>query len=398
MTVYTDPKRRHDFVLLFDVTDGNPNGDPDGGNLPRTDPETLQGLVTDVALKRKVRNYVEIVAPETDREAELKIFVEHHGVLNNQIRRAYKALNIPVGNPVSEPVKEPDIVATLRELDLPEGFSFTDSEDSDEVDEVDEVNEVDGNGETTTEAEDVVPILHYSGELSDSELKSALDDLGEALDKKTRSFLSKTAKKSGKPVKSRENVEKARNWMCQNFFDVRMFGAVMGTGLNAGQVRGAMQLTFARSIDAILPQDMAITRVAVTKEEEREKLQTIGRKTFIPYGLYQCQGFYSPHLAAQTHVTQADLELFWQALIRMWEFDRSASRGLMAPRGLYIFSHESKLGNAPAHKLFERISTKLKDEGSSPRQFSNYDVAIVPDDDADRPLPAGVTLTRLIEG
>lgn len=372
MSVHINPKRRHDFVLLFDCQDGNPNGDPDAGNLPRTDPETMQGLVTDVAIKRKIRNYVAMVADELDSKDELKIFVEHHGVLNNQIRRAYKALKIPVGNPVSETVKEADIVTKLRELVLPEGFTFKDSED---------------------DAEDVVPILSYSGELSESELKNALDSLAEDLDKKTRKFLMDTAKKSGKPDKNRDNVDKARDWMCQNFFDVRMFGAVMGTGLNAGQVRGAVQITFARSVDPISPQDLAITRVAVTKEEEREKLQTIGRKTLIPYGLYVAHGFYSSHLAEQTHITQSDLELFWEALVKMWDFDRSASRGMMAPRGLYVFSHESKLGNAPAHKLFDRIQVKLKVEGSIPRHFSDYTVTV-----DDENLPQGVTLTRLIEG
>lgn len=371
MPVYTDPNRRHDFVLIFDCQDGNPNGDPDAGNLPRTDPETMQGLVTDVAIKRKVRNYVSVVAQELDREDELKIFVEHHGVLNSQIRRAYKALDIPVGKPVSEPVKDAQVAAMLRELTLPEGFTFADSED---------------------DAEDVVPILSYSGELSDDEFKTALANLDEDLDKKTRKFLTDTARKSGKPDKNRDNVDKARDWMCRNFFDVRMFGAVMGTGLNAGQVKGAVQMTFARSVHPILPQDLAITRVAVTKEEEREKLQTIGRKTMIPYGLYVAHGFYSPHLAAQTHVTQSDLELFWDALINMWDFDRSASRGLMAPRGLYVYSHESKLGNTPAHKLFERTQVQLK-PGLSPRKFSDYEVTV---DDND--LPTGVALSRLIEG
>lgn len=372
MLNYTDPNRRHDFVLMFDCQDGNPNGDPDAGNLPRTDPETMQGLVTDVAIKRKVRNYVAVVAEESDREDELKIFVEHHGVLNNQIRRAYKALKIPVGNPISEPVKETDVVAKLRELNLPEGFTFIHSED---------------------DPEDIVPILSYSGELSESELKDELDKLGEDLDKKTRKFLTDTAKKSGKPDKNRENVDRARDWMCQNFFDVRVFGAVMGTGLNAGQVRGPIQITFARSVDPILPQDLAITRVAVTKEEEKEKLQTIGRKSFIPYGLYIAHGFYSPHFAAQTHVSQADLELFWEALVKMWDLDRSASRGMVAPRGLYVFSHESKLGNAPAHKLFERIQARLKVEGSSPRRFTDYEVTV-----DDENLPQGVTLNRLLEG
>lgn len=196
-----------------------------------------------------------------------------------------------------------------------------------------------------------------------------------------------------KPAKNRDNAEKAQKWMCQNFYDVRMFGAVMSTGLNAGQVRGPMQLTFARSIDPVQPQDLAVTRVAVTDAKDREKLQTIGRKTMIPYGLYRGYGFYSPHLASKTGVDSKDLELFWDALVKMWDFDRSASRGMMAPRGLYVFSHGNKLGCAPAHQLFERVQVKLNDGVSTPRKFSDYTVTL---NEAD--LPSGVTPTRLCEG
>lgn len=154
-----------------------------------------------------------------------------------------------------------------------------------------------------------------------------------------------------------------------------------------------MQITFARSLIQFLPQDLAITRMAVTDEKDREKMQTIGRKTFIPYGLYMAHGFYSPYLAQSTGVSELDLKLFWEALVNMWDLDRSASRGMMAPRGLYLFSHENKLGNAPAHKLFERIKPELKETGSVPRKFSDYEVAV---DDVS--LPEGITLTRLIEG
>jgi CRISPR-associated protein Csd2 len=372
ISAHCNPNYRHDFVLLFDCKNGNPNGDPDAGNMPRVDAETGHGLVTDVCLKRKIRNYVAMMGEESDRAEELKIFVEHHGVLNAQIRRAYKALNISVGKPVDEPVKDKKLSDMLQDIDLPEGFTFKSSDDED--------------------ATDAIPILSYSGELSDTELKTALDSI-EDLDKAVRKFLEGVAKKSGKPDKNRDNVNKARDWMCQNFFDVRMFGAVMGTGLNAGQVRGPLQLTFSESLDPITPQDLSITRVAVTREEDREKMQTMGRKTFIPYGLYRGSGFFSPHLAAQTFVTQADLELFWEALVKMWEVDRSASRGMMAPHELCVFSHESKLGNAPAHKLFERIQTKLKQEDMPPRHFTDYEVTV---NEAD--LPKGVTLTRLILG
>lgn len=385
MIAHLNPDVRHDFVLLFDVTDGNPNGDPDGGNMPRTDVETSQGLVTDVSLKRKVRNYIstyaEYEARNDEEAARLKIFVEHHGVLNNQIRRAYIAEGISVGTSAKAVIEDEKVLTPMRELQpyLPSAFTFVDNgEDSGEVD----------------------ATLEYSGELSDDEIKAfyALDEVEELLKqhKPLSKFIKDLVKKSGKPEKNRANAEKAQKWMCQNFFDVRMFGAVMSTGLNAGQVRGPLQLTFARSIDPVQPTDMSITRVAVTDAKDREKLQTMGRKTLIPYGLFKGYGFYSPHLAAQTGVTQRDLELFWEALVKMWEFDRSASRGLMAPRGLYVFSHDNKLGRAPAHKLFEYIQVHLKGEVAVPRQFSDYTV-VTPD--LENPsLPEGITLTRLCEG
>ncbi len=384
--MHTDPTKRHDFVLLFDVTDGNPNGDPDGGNMPRTDPETMQGLVTDVALKRKIRNYVSLVADdETDtaKAAKLKIFIEHHGVLNDQIRKAYTDLKIPTGKPVKEveafvkdgksddeKKKIDALVANLREVsqDLPDAFTFID------------------------EVEEEPAALEYSGELTPDELKTALDEI-ETLDKDVRKFIEATAKKSGKPDKNRANAEKARGWMCANFYDVRMFGAVMSTGLNAGQVRGPVQLTFSRSIDPVEPRDFAVTRVAVTDAKDREKLQTIGRKAQIPYGLYVAHGFFSPHLAKDTGADSYDLELLWNALVNMWSFDRSASRGLMAPRGLYIFSHESKLGNAPAHQLFERVKIERNQGIESPRKFSDYVVSV-----NEEKLIETVHLTKLLEG
>ena len=368
MPVHTDPNKRHDFVLVFDVTDGNPNGDPDAGNLPRTDPETMQGIVTDVALKRKVRNFVSLVTEDEENPERLKIFVEHRGVLNNQIRRAYTEQGMEVGKRVEKPVEDSAVLETLREVMpiLPGAFSLTNSEEDMEK-----------------------PIFSYTGELSPEELKEALDAPGDRLDNKTRKFVSDLAKTSGKPAKSRDNAEKARGWMCENFYDVRMFGAVMSTGLGAGQVRGPLQLTFSRSVSPVLPQDIAVTRVAVTDEKDREKEQTMGRKTLIPYGLYVGHGFFSPYLARETGVTEQDLRLFWDALVSMWDFDRSASRGLMTPRGLYVFSHERKLGNAPAHELFERIRPTLKDDVASPRKFEDYEVEVRDE------LPDGVTLTRL---
>ncbi len=366
MPVHTDPNKRHDFVLIFDVTDGNPNGDPDAGNLPRTDPETMQGIVTDVALKRKVRNFVSLVTEDEESPERLKIFIQHRGVLNNEIRRAYTEQNMAVGNRVEKPVEDATILETLREISLPGAFSLADAAEELER-----------------------PVFSYSGELSPEELKEALDAPGDALDGKTRKFISDLAKTSGKPAKSRDNAQKARGWMCANFYDVRMFGAVMSTGLGAGQVRGPLQLTFSRSVSPVLPQDIAVTRVAVTDEKDREKEQTIGRKTLIPYGLYVGQGFFSPYLAKETGVTEQDLRLFWDALVHMWDFDRSASRGLMTPRGLYVFTHDRKLGNAPAHELFERIRPNLNESVASPRKFGDYTVEVSED------LPDGITLTRL---
>jgi CRISPR-associated protein Csd2 len=299
MTVYTDPEKRHDFVLLFDVKDGNPNGDPDAGNLPRLDPETMHGLVTDVCIKRKIRNFVDL---RRGNEERFKIYVQEGEALNSKHERAYKALGI----------------------------------------------------------------------------------------------------KSTGTKQKRDDVDKARTWMCENFYDIRMFGAVMTTGVNCGQVRGPLQLTFARSISPIVPLDISITRVAVTRAEdatvaigeegagEGGKRTEMGRKPVLPYGLYRGHGFYSPHFAKQTGVTKEDLEIFWQALQEAWELDRSSSRGMMACRGIYIFTHENPLGNAHAHELFERIQVTLNDGVDAPRAFSDYTVSV-----NGANLPSGVTLTAL---
>lgn len=299
MEVYTNPEYRHDFILLFDVEDGNPNGDPDAGNLPRVDPETMQGLVTDVALKRKVRDWVDA---KKGTEGRFKIYVEHEGILNKQHERAYEALDL----------------------------------------------------ESTGTKQD------------------------------------------------RETIDKTRAWMCDNFYDIRTFGAVMTTDKNCGQVRGPIQITFARSVDPVSPTDLSITRVAVTREEDAKvnaddesgggKVTEMGRKQIIPYGLYKSRGFYNPTFAEDTGMDSDDLELFWQALQNMWSLDRSASRGMTACRGLYVFSHEDKLGNTPAHKLFQRLTMKSKDNVEAPRSFNDYTVNVDGED-----MPEGVHLTKLIE-
>lgn len=298
-SLYLDPTRRHDFVFLFDVTDGNPNGDPDAGNLPRVDPETMQGLVTDVSIKRRVRDWVDLAH---GGEPGRLIYVQNSGVaLNTQHQRAYDTLGI----------------------------------------------------------------------------------------------------KSTGSKQKREDVERAREWMCRAFYDIRTFGAVMTTDVNCGQVRGPIQLTFARSVDPIVPLDLSITRVAVTKAEDaqvvegekgemRGKSTEMGRKALVPYALYVGRGFFTPHFAGRTGFSGEDLALFWQALQNSWEIDRSSSRGMVAFRGLYIFSHENPLGNAPAHTLLERVQPRLADGVEAPRRFSDYRVRV-----NDAPLPAGVTLTRL---
>jgi CRISPR-associated protein Csd2 len=296
---------RYDFVLLFDVQDGNPNGDPDAGNLPRIDPQSLQGLVTDVCLKRKLRNAIAILG---NAKAGMELYFQTQDatyekrILNVQHQRAYDAEKL----------------------------------------------ETDG---------------------KDAKKKAA-------------------------------NTETARKWMCANFFDIRAFGAVMTTGVNCGQVRGPVQVTFARSIDPIVPLEYSITRKAVTTVEEAEKQAkadgsitgTMGRKNTVPYALYCCHGFINPYLARDTGFSTEDLDLLWAALKgMMWEIDRSASRGLMCTRGLYVFEHSSPLGNAPAHDLFSRIRVPALGAAAAPRSFDEYHVAVNADS-----LPTGVTLNRLV--
>lgn len=282
-------KKRYDFVLLFDVKDGNPNGDPDAGNLPRVDAETGMGLVTDVCLKRKVRNYVQIVK---ELKKPFDIFIKEKAVLNNLIKESH----------------EQDTVKT---------------------------------------------------------------------------------KEKG------EKTEAARVWMCKNYYDVRTFGAVMTTGENAGQVRGPIQLTFARSIDPIVSLEHSITRMAVATEAEAEKQsgdnRTMGRKFTVPYGLYWANGFVSAHLAGQTGFDEDDLSLFWESLKNMFDHDRSAARGTMSTCKLIVFKHSSALGNAPTHKLFDLVKVERINKDKPARSFKDYSVTIDKDS-----LPAGVELLEMV--
>ena len=292
-------KNRYEFVYLFDVKDGNPNGDPDAGNQPRVDPETLHGLVTDVSLKRKVRNYVTIA-----RKAEppFDIYIKEKAVLIESHEKAYKALGV-------DPAK------------------------------------------------------------SDSK------------------------KRTGGEI-----VEESRKWMCKNFYDVRTFGAVMGLKVNAGVVRGPVQMTFARSLGPIVQLEHSITRMAVATHAEAESQggdnRTMGRKHTVPYGLYRAHGFISAHYASDTGFSGEDLALFWEALLAMFDHDRSAARGEMACRGLYVFKHVSNderqamLGCAPAHKLFETVQVTGPDETEAPRSFADYKVVV-----NESAIPDGVELT-----
>ncbi|MBR7777324.1 type I-C CRISPR-associated protein Cas7/Csd2 [Undibacterium rugosum] len=287
---------RYDFVLLFDVKDGNPNGDPDAGNLPRLDAETGKGLVTDVCLKRKIRNYIGMLKNETP---PFEIYVKEKAILNKTHERAYIAIGA--------------------------------------------------------------------------------EDLLKGEDKK---------RKGG------DKMNEARQWMCANFYDVRTFGAVMSTGVNCGQVRGPVQITFARSIDPIVSSEHSITRMAVTTEKEAENQsgdnRTMGRKFTVPYGLYMAHGFVSAHLAEQTGFGDDDMALLLDALTNMFEHDRSASRGEMTTRGLYVFKHDSKLGSAQAHSLFDRIKVNRQSD-SVARDFSDYVVSV-----NEEGLPAGVSLLKMV--
>ena len=295
----TEPiQNRFDFVLFFDVKNGNPNGDPDAGNMPRIDPETGHGIVSDVCLKRKVRNYVDLVKGQdvdgpdvAEGELGYKIYVQEGAVLNERNKKAY---------------------------------------------------------------------VHYDMKPSEKKL----------------------------PKGERDRL-KVTKFMCDNFFDIRSFGAVMTTGVNCGQVRGPIQMCFAESVDPVMPMEMSITRMAVTKEEDAEKERTMGRKQYIPYGLYRVEGFVSASLAEKTGFSQEDLDLFFSALMNMFENDRSAARGLMSSRKLFVFKHESKLGNAPAHRLFEAVKVnRLIPDAQEARSFSDYAIEV-------GDIPEGVELIEL---
>lgn len=355
--------KRYDFVLLFDVQDGNPNGDPDAGNLPRIDAETGMGLVTDVCLKRKVRNFVQLTKGQ---DAGFDIYVKEKAVLGRAHRAAFEDLKISLGEEGKRPIPE-SLLPTLQEFALPEGVSIEEDEED----------------------------RSFLIVAADADLKEVRKSIKDA---KPPAPLKKFLDDSLKGVKARkpsaEETSRGRDWMCSHFYDIRTFGAVMSlkSAPNCGQVRGPIQMTFSRSIEPVVALEHSITRMAVATEAEAEKQggdnRTMGRKFTIPYGLYRAHGFVSAHLASQTKFTQEDLELFWTALLNMFEHDRSAARGLMSTRGLYVFEHSDALGNAPAHKLFEAIKIVRNNGSEGPaRAFADYTIAIARDQ-----VPAGVTL------
>ena len=357
-------KNRIDFVYIFDVQDGNPNGDPDAGNLPRIDAETGMGLVTDVCLKRKVRNYVQVAK---ECAAGFDIYVKEKAVLGRSHIAAFKALGYKLGEESKKEIPT-ELKDELDESTLFEGLSITE--------------------------EDEVGYLVVAG---DADKKAIQEWLKESeLSKQTINFVKATLKDAKPRKQTQEETEGGRKWMCSNFYDIRSFGAVLSlkSAPNCGQVRGPIQFTFARSIDPIAAMEHSITRMAVATEKEAEKQggdnRTMGRKATVPYGLYVCHGFISANLAQQTGFSEEDLALFWDALKNMFDVDRSAARGMMSAQKLIVFKHESVLGNAPANKLFERVIIEKICDGA-PRQFSDYKVTI-----DDKNLPAGVTIEELI--
>jgi len=362
-------KNRIDFVYIFDVQDGNPNGDPDAGNLPRVDAETGKGLVTDVCLKRKVRNYVQLVSNEDEKYKDgYNIYIREKAVLGRSHVEAFETLRYKMGEEAKEEIKESAIVVELKEVLLCDGLSLTE--------------------------EDEKNYLIVEGV---ADKKAIAEWLKEAeLSKESSDFIKKVLNKAKPRKPTAEETEGGRSWMCKNFYDVRAFGAVMSlkSAPNCGQVRGPIQLTFARSIDRIVTSEHSITRMAVATEQEAKKQggdnRTMGRKATVPYALYVCHGFISANLAKQTGFSEEDLALFWDALKNMFDVDRSAARGLMSAQKLILFKHNSVLGNAPANKLFDLVMVEKKCKGA-PRAFSDYTVTINKD-----ALPAGVTIEEMI--
>jgi CRISPR-associated protein Csd2 len=365
----TPIKNRFDFILVFDVQDGNPNGDPDAGNLPRVDPETGRGLVTDVCLKRKVRNYVQLIKAGTDGNglSGFEIYVKEKAVLGDAHFKAFDELGISTGEVSRKDIPE-ELKSVFEELSLPDGLSIEEGDVEDR---------------------------HVLVVAADADKKAIQQWLKDEKPSQNVATLIKAALKDAKPRKpTAEETERGKGQMCKDYFDIRTFGAVMSlkSAPNCGQVRGPVQMTFARSVEPIVTLEHSITRMAVATRAEAEKQsgdnRTMGRKHTVPYGVYVAYGFVSPHLANQTGFTEEDLSVFWKALTDMFEHDRSAARGLMTTQGLVVFKHDSALGNASAHKLFDLVKVVRQTDSSMPaRSFADYKISI---DKAN--VPAGITV------
>jgi CRISPR-associated protein Csd2 len=364
---------RYDFVMIFDVKDGNPNGDPDAGNLPRIDAETGMGLVTDVCLKRKIRNYTTLRFLDKNEFSPKRydIYVKEKAVLGRAHVEAFETLGIELGKESKKEIPE-EIIELLEDFIWPDGLST-------------EISESEGSQNLLV--------------AFDADVKGIKEFLKENnSDAKVKKFITNSLKgvTSRKPTAT--ETEKGRSYMCNKYYDIRTFGGVLSlkSAPNCGQVRGPVQLTFARSIEPIVTLEHTITRMAVATEKEAEKQggdnRTMGRKFTVPYGVYRSHGFISAHLANQTGFNQVDLNLLWDAIANMFEHDRSAARGEMNLRKLVIFKHDSMLGNAPAHKLFDRVKIKRVVNSDAPaRKWLDYVVSIDEEN-----LPSGVTLDKRI--
>ena len=361
---------RYDFVLLFDVKDGNPNGDPDAGNLPRVDPETGHGLVTDVCLKRKVRNYVQILKTG---EADYDIYVKEKAVLGRAHVKAFKELGIQLGEELKAPITK-EVYDWFDENGVTGGISIDSDDENDSYS------------------------LVVAADADKKDIKEWLKEVKPS--KNVKDAINNILKNSKSRKPTGEEVEQGRDKMCKDYFDIRTFGGVLSlkSAPNCGQVRGPVQFTFARSVNQIVPLEHSITRMAVATEAEAEKQhgdnRTMGRKFTVPYGLYRAHGFISAPFADNTNgkngtgFSEKDLELLWEALLNMFEHDRSAARGEMSTRKLIVFKHDSNMGSAPAHKLFDMV--KITPTDKPVRDFSAYEENICVPTQSD--MPQGVTL------
>lgn len=360
-------RNRYDFAVIFDVTDGNPNGDPDSGNMPRIDNTTGHGLITDVCIKRKIRNYVQLKELDPNH---FDIYVKQGSVLGDAHREAFNSLGISGGgNPITENISNKDAeFLTSIDFNSIEGVS---------------IDNIDENSSSIT--------LDTSIDIT--EIKEFMKQINEKNIKNTINAIIKKIEKEKKKDPTTEQIELGREYMCNKFYDIRTFGGVLTTksAPNCGQVRGPVQLTFARSVDPIEIAEHTITRCASTKETENKPNQTMGNKYTVPYALYVQYGYISPSFADKTNFNDDDLNLLFESIENMFEHDHSASRGNMIVRKIIIFKHNSCLGNTPSHKLFNKISISKSNPNSStpPRKFEDYIISI------DKNVPDSISIIEI---